>query len=199
MPDQLTRSPVSRPTVTTPRTLTIYTVAIAGIVAAVLLRYLLDPWMGDTLPLVTLFGAVAAAAWVGGIAPAVAVVIIGFVACDFLFIQPRHQFSMVGVALIIGMLAYFFTCGLIITFGEAARRAQARANERRELLRVTLLSIGDAVITTDVEARVTSMNSVAETLTGWTLQGALGRPLDDVFRIINEETRRAVANPAVKA
>jgi len=199
MPDQLTRSPVSRPTVTTPRTLTIYTVAIAGIVAAVLLRYLLDPWMGDSLPLVTLFGAVAAAVWVGGIAPAIAVVIIGVAACDYLFIQPRHQFSMGGVAGLIGLLAYFFTCGLIVAFGEAARRAQARANERRELLRVTLLSIGDAVITTDVDARVTSMNTVAETLTGWPLHDALGCPLDDVFRIVNEETRRAVANPAVRA
>ena len=199
MPDQLTRSPVSRPTVTTPRTLTIYTVAIAGIVAAVLLRYLLDPWMGDSLPLVTLFGAVAAAVWVGGIAPAIAVVIVGVAACDYLFIQPRHQFSMGGVAGLIGLLAYFFTCGLIVAFGEAARRAQARANERRELLRVTLLSIGDAVITTDVDARVTSMNTVAETLTGWPRHDALGRPLDDVFRIVNEETRRAVANPAVRA
>ena len=199
MPNQLTPSPVSQPTVTRPSTLTIYTVAIAGLVAAVLLRYLLDPWMADSLPLVTLFGAVAAAVWVGGIAPAIAVAIIGFAACDYLFIQPRHHFSMGGVAGLIGLLAYFFTCGLIISFGEAARRAQARANERRELLRVTLLSIGDAVITTDVEARVSSMNSVAETLTGWTLQAALGRPLDDVFRIVNEETRRPVANPAVRA
>src|SRR6185503_15853319 len=139
MPDQLTRSPVSRPTVTTPRTLTIYTVAIAGIVAAVLLRYLLDPWMGDSLPLVTLFGAVAAAVWIGGVTPAIAALVLGFAACDYLFIQPRHQFSMGGVAGLIGMLAYVVTCGLIIVFGEAARRAQASANERREVLRITLL------------------------------------------------------------
>ena len=44
-----------------------YAVAIAALAAAVLLRYLLDPWMGNTLPLVTLFGAVAAAVWTGGV------------------------------------------------------------------------------------------------------------------------------------
>src|SRR5678815_3763708 len=168
MPDQLTRSPVSRPTVTTPRTLTIYTVAIAGIVAAVLLRYLLDPWMGDTLPLVTLFGAVAASVWIGGTNPAIVVVILGYVACAYLFIPPRGEFAIGGVPGLIGLCAYLFTCTFIIGFGEAARRAQRDATARRELLRVTLLSIGDAVITTDVEARVTSMNTVAETLTGWT-------------------------------
>ena len=173
--------------------------AVAGIVAAVLIRYLLDPWMGDSLPLVTLFGAVAAAVWIGGATPAIAVVILGFAACDYLFIQPRRQFSMGGVAGVIGMLAYFVTCGLIIVFGQAARRAQASANERRELLRVTLLSIGDAVVTTDVQARVTFLNAVAETVTGWTQQEALGRPLDDVFRIVNEDSRQPVANPAIRA
>jgi len=177
----------------------LYAVPLAALVAAVLLRYLLDPWMGDTLPLVTLFGAVAASVWIGGTNPAIVVVILGYVACAYLFIPPRGEFAIGGVPGLIGLCAYLFTCTFIIGFGEAARRAQRDATARRELLRVTLLSIGDAVITTDVEARVTSMNTVAETLTGWTASAALGRPLDDVFRIVKEDTRQPVPNPALEA
>jgi PAS domain S-box-containing protein len=148
---------------------------------------------------VTLFGAVAASVWIGGTNPAIVVVILGYVACAYLFIPPRGEFAIGGVPGVIGLCAYLFTCTFIIGFGEAARRAHRDATARRELLRVTLLSIGDAVITTDVEARVTSMNTVAETLTGWTASAALGRPLDDVFRIVKEDTRQPVPNPALKA
>jgi PAS domain-containing protein len=58
---------------------------------------------------------------------------------------------------------------------------------------MTLLSIGDAVVTTDIEGRVTSMNAVAETLTGWPSATRSGRSLDDVFRIVNEDSRQPVA------
>ena len=68
-------------------------------------------------------------------------------------------------------------------------------HEQRDWLLVTLSSIGDAVITTDGEGRVTFLNPVAESLTGWTLQEAVGQPLDSVFRIINEESRQPVESP----
>jgi PAS domain S-box-containing protein len=65
--------------------------------------------------------------------------------------------------------------------------------------RVTLACIGDAVITRETEGRITFLNSVAVSLTGWTLQEAVGQPLDSVFRIINQEIRHTVENPAVRA
>jgi PAS domain S-box-containing protein len=68
-----------------------------------------------------------------------------------------------------------------------------------EWCRVTLASIGDAVITTDTEGRVTFVNPVAESLTGWTLAEAVDQPLDAVFRIINEESRQPVDSPTVRA
>src|SRR5512134_11289 len=79
-----------------------YAVVTAALVAAVLLRYVLDPWMGDTLPLVTLFGAVAAAVWLGGYRPAVAVGILGYVACAYLFFEPRGQLGLDDSVNVIG-------------------------------------------------------------------------------------------------
>jgi PAS domain S-box-containing protein len=67
--------------------------------------------------------------------------------------------------------------------------------ENQEIFRTTLYSIGDAVVTTDTEGRVRTMNRVAETLTGWSEAQATGKPLRDVFRIIHEETRANVENP----
>jgi PAS domain S-box-containing protein len=166
--------------------------------AAVLLRWLLDPVMGDALPLVTLFGAVAAAVWVGGYRPAVVVAVLGYLACDYLFIAPRGDIRF-DVPHLVGLAAYLFTASLIIAIGEAMLRAERRAGERGEVLRVTLGSIGDGVITTDNEGRVTYMNAVAESLTGWTAGQARGRPLETVFRVLNEETRQAVENPAARA
>jgi PAS domain S-box-containing protein len=192
-------TPVDRPTGRVRSPAITYALAIAALVGAVLIRYLLDPWMEDTLPLVTLFGAVAAAVWLGGYRPAIAVGILGYLACDYLFIQPRGHFALGGLGDLIGLLAYLFTCSLIIGFGEATRLAHTRTNEQRELLRVTLRSIGDAVITTDVEGRVTHMNAVAESLTGWMQRDAVGQPLDTVFRIVNEDTRQPVDNPGMKA
>jgi PAS domain S-box-containing protein len=79
------------------------------------------------------------------------------------------------------------------------QRAAEVLAEQRERLRVTLASIGDAVITTDVEGCIAYMNAVAESLSGWTQDEAVGKPLDAVFRILNEQTRKGVENPAKKA
>ena len=166
---------------------------------AVLLRYLLDPVMGDTLPLVTLFGAVAFAVWIGGFGPAVLCAMVGYVASSYLFIEPRGTFGLSLLSNVVGLAAYLFTCAFIIGLGEAARAANRRANEQRELLRVTLASIGDAVITTDVQGRVTYLNAVGEALTGWPQRDAAGKRLQRVFNIVNEDTRLEVENPAAKA
>ncbi|MDO8775445.1 MAG: PAS domain S-box protein, partial [Burkholderiaceae bacterium] len=67
-----------------------------------------------------------------------------------------------------------------------------------ERLAVTLNSIGDAVIATDAEARVTLLNPLAERLTGWTQREANGRPVDEIFHIINKETRHPATIPVME-
>jgi len=80
-------------------------------------------------------------------------------------------------------------------YKHAAER-KLRESERRYA--VTLSSIGDAVIATDELLRVTFMNPVAEKLTAWTQKEAIGLPLIEIFRIINEDTGQTVDNPAAK-
>ena len=70
---------------------------------------------------------------------------------------------------------------------------------RPEWSRVTLASIGDAVITTDTEGRVTFLNSVAQSLTGWTQDEAAGVSVETVFKIVHPETRMIVESPTVRA
>ena len=68
----------------------------------------------------------------------------------------------------------------------------------KERLLVTLRSIGDGVITTDINGNVVLLNNVAEILTGWKQQAASGRPLQEIFNIVNEKTRETVENPVEK-
>ncbi len=81
---------------------------------------------------------------------------------------------------------------------DAERAAAALAERLRASLATTLRSIGDALIATDAYGAITLMNGVAESLTGWTEAEARGKPLPEVFRIINEHTRATVVNPVNK-
>jgi PAS domain S-box-containing protein len=81
---------------------------------------------------------------------------------------------------------------------EGSTGTVAALHDQRDWLLVTLSSIGDAVITTDGEDRISFLNPVAESLTGWT-QDAVGQPLDSVIRLLNEESREPVEVPTVQA
>jgi len=78
------------------------------------------------------------------------------------------------------------------------KRAQEALAKSEKWFSTTLGSIGDAVIATDMNGAVTFMNSVAQSLTGWTQAEATGKSMDLVFDIVNKETRRPVENPVKK-
>ena len=84
--------------------------------------------------------------------------------------------------------------GVIQDISERRVAEEALASER-ERLAVTLRSIGDGVITTDLEGCITLMNKVAEQMTGWPLQDAMGKPLAEVFSIVDEYSREPRKNP----
>lgn len=78
---------------------------------------------------------------------------------------------------------------------ESRKQTEMALFEEKQRAVVTLESIGDGVITTGINALVTYMNPIAEKMTGWSNKEAYGRPLLEVFRIVNESTRKLVPNP----
>lgn len=107
--------------------------------------------------------------------------------------------AIVGFTLLLlaaGVALAVLTSGVV---GRAIVRSEQVLAEEKERLRTTLSSIGDAVIATDVEGRITTMNGVAESLTGWAAAEAVGRPLEAIFHIVSEETHEPVKNPATRA
>ena len=103
--------------------------------------------------------------------------------------------TLVALALGLGLVAlviWLFARNLAVR-----QRAAEVLHAERERFRTTLTSIGDAVIVTDTHGRVTLLNPVAQVLTRWD-GDAIGRPIEEVFRILNEETRDPVENPVTK-
>lgn len=96
-------------------------------------------------------------------------------------------------------ISTFFFVAAFLAIKEGYKKAHFRElNRLNERLGVTLRSIGDAVIATDMEGRVEMLNPVAEQLTGFTNEEAMGKELREIFNIINEETRNEVENPVAR-
>ena len=91
--------------------------------------------------------------------------------------------------------------GLSVFFQDIGdrKRAEEVLRVQREWFEVTLSSIGDAVITTDVEGKISFMNPVAVAMTGWTQAEAIGVSLESVFKIVHEQTRETVPSPISRA
>jgi PAS domain S-box-containing protein len=78
-------------------------------------------------------------------------------------------------------------------------KTEEALRQSEERYRTMIMSVGDGVIATDTEGQVELLNPVAEALTGWRQEEARGKPLEEIFRIINEETRQTVENPVRRA
>jgi PAS domain S-box-containing protein len=113
---------------TPPSILSSYGGAVVFTALAVLLRWLLDPILDANLPFCTLYGVVAVAVWYGGYRPALLATALGYLAVNYLFIEPRGTLLLKGMSNVIGLLAYLLSCSLIIGFGEAMRSTRRRAD-----------------------------------------------------------------------
>jgi PAS domain S-box-containing protein len=168
-------------------------------------RLLLDPYVGDGLPFITLVLGVVFVAWYAGSGPAFVAVVLSCLSATYFILPPRGTFAIVGrdpqisvtVFFLLGVGISILSATLETARARAERAEQAERIRGRELA-VTLQSIGDAVIATDGEGRVTFLNPVAESLTGCKLTDVYGEPLVKVFPILNEQTRRPVEDPVAR-
>ena len=132
-----------------------------------------------------------ATAWYIGRGPGL-LVAVAFESTLVYFATLKEPYSAKSAAITLNRLALFVS---IVLFASARRNAERRLREQHELLQVTLASIGDAVISADIDGKINFINQTAEALTGWTRAEAAGKSLDEVFQIINEETRADVKSP----
>jgi PAS domain S-box-containing protein len=122
----------------------------------------------------------------------------------------RHQVGrtlalILSSSLLVGVVLAYFTWSHLIEVSTAFRAALDESERKaadlfssRQWFETTLDSIGDGVIACDAEGRIEFMNAVAREITRWPLEEARGLPLDQVFRIVNEETRETAENPVSK-
>jgi len=115
-----------------------------------------------------------------------------------------HSQAILILALFVALMGGLIAMGLIAwqrykkVYYRTLYSTESKLRASVERQSITLNSVGDGVIATDIQGRVELMNPVAETLTGWSQNEASGRSLDEVFHIINENTREAAKNPVNK-
>jgi PAS domain S-box-containing protein len=172
-----------------------YAIAVGTAVLAIILRLGLDPVWGVRFPYITLFPAIMLSGWLGGFWPGIVTTAICAIAAEYYWIEPSRSWMVTEKSELLGLLVFVAVGGAISALNEAWRRGAAGIAEAEKRLNVMLASIGDAVIATDEQGRITRLNPVAEALTGWTEADAAGKRLEEVFVIINEQTRRPAENP----
>jgi PAS domain S-box-containing protein len=182
-----------------------YAFALLAVALASLLRGVLVPVLGEGVPFILYFPTVVLCAWFGGLWPGLLSAALGGLVALYFFIPPDHSFAAHEPAARAQLIVFLVATTLISLLADRLHRATRRAQEGeareragRERMRVTLTSVGDAVIVTDDRGHVTLMNAAAESLTGWGEADAIGRPLDDVFTILNAQSRRPADNPVAR-
>ncbi|HEY2013965.1 MAG TPA: response regulator [Bryobacteraceae bacterium] len=166
--------------------------ALALTALALLLSLLLGPYLEPDIYLPFL-GAVWLSAWYYGRTGGLTSTFASAVLILYFFLRPENAAAEAPAWRIALRALTFLAMALLITWVTALWR------ESRQLLSSTLSSIADAVLATDSEGRVTFLNAVAETLTGWPRLEARGKPASEILRLINETTRQAVENPLARA
>jgi len=188
-----------------------YGLAILSVGLAAVIRLALVPVLGDRYPFFLFFVAIVVAAGYGGSGPGLLALGLSSLSVTYLFLTSRASPHLMDSNS--QLMFCFLTVALAITvLGGSLRAARERARTsssklqrafedqkaEREWLQITLASITDAVITTDPDGLVISLNPVAARLTGWSLHEALGRPLRKVFRLVEKASWKTDDLPIAK-
>src|SRR6266850_407729 len=164
-----------------------YGSAVAVTILATVLTYIMWAWLGSTISPLFLIG-VLLVAWYGGLRPGLLCAIFSVAACNLVFAQPPGSLSL-GADDLLRLATFMIGAVFVSSLTLGRRQAERAALDAERQLTITLKSIGDAVITTDAAGRITFMNAIAQSLTGWLQHEAHGREIEELFRIIDAETR----------
>jgi PAS domain S-box-containing protein len=185
-----------------------YGAAILGAAVAVLLRFAMVPLFSGShsaVPYITFFPAVLLVTWYGGFRAGGFAILLSTLSAAYFFVAPGGSLREANPGDLVTLFLF-----VVVSFGiafttESQRRAVQRADQaetterqQRQRFETTLASIGDAVIATDANGRVTFANKIALSLVKWPEVEVVGKHLDDVFRIVNEFTRKAVESPVAR-
>jgi PAS domain S-box-containing protein len=174
-----------------------YPLAVAVVTIAVLIRFIFpDIFRGASF--ILLWPAVIVSTWYGGFGPGVFASLLASFASIFIIrptLNPPPEDNVVFI-----QLALFILITIAINWFYGVRKKVVDITyQQQEWLRITLTSIGDGVIASDVKGKVVFMNPVAAHLTGWKVDEAMGQTIDTVFNIVNEVTHKPVMIPLIEA
>src|SRR4051794_5379606 len=161
--------------------------ATVSVLAAATATHLTWP-LAQSTPMALFYAAVLAGAWFDGVRGGSLAVALSAIVGYYWFLPPYGTFG-TEAGQLIPLVLFVLVASTLVSLIVAQGRAAAREREQRRWLAGTLASIGDGVIATDTDGRVTFMNDVAEQLTGWTAGEATGHELGEVFAIFKEGTR----------
>ena len=161
--------------------------------SALILRVVLEPEFGADPALVLLLIPISLSAYIGGVGPGLAATAIAGLGASY-YLPPSDSFRIASLLHSVQWLTLLAAGTLVSVMTELLQRSGRKAEANDRLRAVTLASIGDGVVTTDVLGRVTFLNPAAASLTGWATQEAEGRAVDSIFHLVNAQTGQPIAN-----
>lgn len=196
-----------------------FLLGVGGVIVIAVLQAVVPSQVFGTFAGLVFLLTIFAVASVGGMRPGLIATVIGVLAAEFFLIAPRFSVFVADS----NDLVLLFGLGIVgVIFSvlcerlrvawkrvedrqqrleaevQERRRAELSEQARADELHVTLASIGDGVITTDIHGSCLYLNAIAERMTGWSVKEAYGQSIETVFRIISQENRHASSNPVMQ-
>jgi len=200
--------------------------ATVVVIAAALIRLAFDPVLGRHLPFLIFNFPVLIMAWYAGYRTGLVSLVLGF-AGGLFFVMRHGDLAALDLAHKLDIIRFVVLGGGLCIVGGwmhaeriaaqrksvealellrnmsqenlARRSAELDARGEKELMRAALTLVGEGVITTDREARITYLNDTAATFTGWTLKEAVGLPVSRIFRMVNGTPGKPSGDPVERA
>jgi PAS domain S-box-containing protein len=178
-----------------------YSLAICAILVAVVVRFALDSSLGNHLPYVTFFIAVAVTTWYTGLGASLMAVVLGGLASNWFFMSPRHSLAIAGVGFQVGYVTYFAVGLTIVGFGQAWRRAQQHRDRGLEALSMSesamrerlqeLQTIYDTapmgMCLLDKDLRYVRINDRLAGMNGFPVKGHIGKTVREMVPLLADE------------